>query len=63
MCSFIFTSKNVDDLGRINFYNKFRGPDKTNQVNINDYTFIHNLLSITGEFTNQPFVNGDIVCL
>jgi asparagine synthetase B (glutamine-hydrolysing) len=63
MCSFIFTDKDVNDLDKINFYTKFRGPDKTNKVIINDYTFIHNLLSITGEFTNQPFIDGDIVCL
>ena len=63
MCSFIFTNKDVGDLGGINFYTRFRGPDKTNQVKINEHTFIHNLLSITGEFTKQPFVDGDIVCL
>ncbi len=26
-------------------------------------TFVHNLLSVTGDFTPQPFVDGDIVCV
>jgi asparagine synthetase B (glutamine-hydrolysing) len=63
MCSFIFTEKVVNDLDRINFYTKFRGPDKTNSETIDGLTFIHNLLSITGEFTTQPFVDDGIVCL
>ncbi len=58
MCSFIFTNKDVNDLDGINFYTKFRGPDNTNQAKIKGYNFIHNLLSITGEFTNQPFVDN-----
>ena len=63
MCSFIFTNKDVNDLDGINFYTKFRGPDNTNQAKIKGYNFIHNLLSITGEFTNQPFVDNEVVCL
>ena len=63
MCSFIFTNKDVNDLDGINFYTKFRGPDNTNQAKIKGYNFIHNLLSITGEFTNQPFVDNGVVCL
>jgi len=63
MCSFIFTNKKVNDLDKINFYTKFRGPDKTNMVNISGLTFIHNLLSITGNFTIQPFIENNIICL
>ncbi len=63
MCSFIFTNKEVNDLDKINFYTKFRGPDKTNTIKLNGFSFIHNLLSITGEFTKQPFIESDIVCL
>ena len=36
-----------------------RGPDSTNVVEVGDYTFVHNLLSISGEFTPQPFVNEE----
>lgn len=40
-----------------------RGPDLTNKIEINGLTFVHNLLSVTGEFTEQPFIDGDdIVC-
>jgi len=63
MCSFIFTSNEVEKLEDINFYNKFRGPDETKVEKIKDYTFIHNLLSITGTFTPQPFVNDGIICI
>lgn len=63
MCSFIFTNKEIVDVEYANYYNKFRGPDNTNITKINGYTFLHNLLSITGNFTIQPFVDGDIVCL
>jgi len=34
-----------------------------NKQEINGLTFIHNLLPITGESINQPFVDGDIACL
>jgi asparagine synthetase B (glutamine-hydrolysing) len=40
-----------------------RGPDSTNVFKISGLTFVHNLLSITGDFTPQPFVEDDIVCL
>jgi asparagine synthetase B (glutamine-hydrolysing) len=46
-----------------NFYIQKRGTDFTNTVEINGYTFVHNLLSITGDFTLQPFINGNIVCV
>ena len=65
MCSFLFTDKKIDDLDYTNHYMKFRGPDFTHQVEVNEYTFVHNLLSITGDFTVQPFVDNDdeIVCI
>lgn len=42
---------------------KLRGQDYTGKVKKNGFTFIHNLLSVTGEFTPQPFIDEDIVCL
>lgn len=75
MCSFIFTSLTITDLIFINFFLKFRGPDNTNicKYNHNEsiYTFIHNLLNMTGEFVNQPYTgkstmsnnNDDIFCV
>jgi len=66
MCSFIFSAKkelSPEQLGRANFYPQFRGPDKTNAVKLSGLMFLHNLLSITGEFTTQPFVDDDVICL
>lgn len=40
-----------------------RGQDATNSVEIHGFTFTHNLLSCTGNFTLQPYVDGDIVCV
>lgn len=45
-----------------NDYIKHRGVF-TNKVKKNGLTFIHNLLPVTGEFTPQPFIDEDIVCL
>lgn len=42
---------------------KLRGPDGTNVVTVNGFTFIHNILSITGKYTQQPFIDGDVVCV
>lgn len=42
---------------------QLRGQDYTNRFGYKGFTFVHNLLSITGEFTPQPFVSDDIVCL
>ena len=63
MCSFVITNKEIEDLDMVNFYSKLRGPDCTNVIKKNGITFVHNLLSITGEFSVQPFVDKDIVCL
>jgi len=61
MCSFIFTNQEIKNENDINRFIKLRGPDYTNKLNMNGFTFIHNLLSITGEFKVQPFIDGDIV--
>lgn len=48
--------------GQGNFkYIKNRGTHPT-EKKIRGLTFAHSLLPITGEFTEQPFVDGDIVC-
>jgi len=59
MCSFIVTNKEIDDLNYINRYNRLRGPDLTNIVKVNDIYFVHNLLSITGTLTKQPFLDEE----
>ena len=40
-----------------------RGPDKTNELEINGYYFVHFLLSLTGESTPQPLVDNNIVLI
>jgi asparagine synthetase B (glutamine-hydrolysing) len=67
MCSFIFTNICLDkeQITKINFFSKFRGPDITNIEKIRNLYFIHNLLSITGDKTIQPFRADDnsIICM
>jgi|TARA_R110000796_G_C14550014_1_gene433732 asparagine synthetase B (glutamine-hydrolysing) len=65
MCSILCTSKEISDYDDVNKYLKFRGPDDTTIIEdeSNNFTFLHNLLSMTGEITSQPFVDDGIVCL
>ena len=58
MCGFL-VHNSVGDNTRISR----RGPDATNEMHRGGFTFVHNLLSITGAFTLQPFVDDEIVCL
>jgi asparagine synthetase B (glutamine-hydrolysing) len=58
MCGFLVYAANGD-----NSKIKLRGPDCTNVIKASGLTFVHNLLHVTGLFTPQPFVEGDIVCL
>ncbi len=62
MCGFAVTNKNIN-LEDSNFFCQKRGPDSTNIENINGISFLHNLLHITGDMTNQPFIKDDIVCV
>jgi asparagine synthetase B (glutamine-hydrolysing) len=63
MCSFIFSTKTIDNIDYVNHFNKFRGPDFTSVKIINGHTFVHNLLSITGEFRPQPFEKEGILSI
>lgn len=65
MCSFLVTTnkKTNEELLLANKFQKFRGPDATNINQIEGVTFLHNLLSITGTFTLQPFYQDNIVCI
>lgn len=64
MCSILFSTKryegNVED---INYYLKFRGPDYTNLEYHENCVFLHNLLSITGEFRPQPYKKGNVIAV
>ena len=65
MCSFTVTSISLDEesIGVANKFSKDRGPDCTNVYYDEDSTFtwLHNLLHITGEKTPQPFIEKDAV--
>lgn len=50
-------------LEKINYHCQKRGPDGTTIYKSHGITFIHNLLSITGKVTFQPFVQDNVVCL
>lgn len=65
MCGFFGINQVLNDekITFSNFFNQKRGPDKTNLIKEKEWTFIHNLLSITGDFTTQPFIDGQIYCL
>jgi asparagine synthase (glutamine-hydrolysing) len=65
MCGFIFTNKSITDLPRVNRFIQLRGPDHTSELHWGAFTFVHDLLSITGGFTPQPTVssNHQIFCL
>jgi asparagine synthetase B (glutamine-hydrolysing) len=63
MCSFLLTNLLIFNLKLINKKLKKRGPDNTNIFEFQKIKFIHNLLSITGNFTIQPFVNNNIIVL
>lgn len=65
MCGIIFTNLKIKNLDYINFFNKKRGPDLTSKYIKNNFTFIHNLLQITGKTIKQPFIDekNDIVCI
>jgi asparagine synthetase B (glutamine-hydrolysing) len=46
-----------------NYFIQKRGQDLTNIFKFGDFTFIHNLLNVTGSPSPQPYVDGNIVCL
>lgn len=58
MCGFL-VCKNSGN----NFYIQKRGQDATNEVKRGGFTFVHNLLHITGQRTLQPYEEDGIVCL
>jgi asparagine synthetase B (glutamine-hydrolysing) len=63
MCSFAGFNFVPENIEFINYFNAKRGPDLTNIHKSKDHVFLHNLLSITGEFTEQPFVEDDLVVM
>ena len=64
MCNFLITNiKKLENIKKANFFQKYRGPDYEGYIKYNSINFIHNLLSITGEFYKQPFISEKyIIC-
>ena len=67
-CSFVVANFNCTTTTawpRANYFNRWRGPDATNIAGAHGWTFVHNLLSMTGAFTLQPFLSADgmVACL
>ncbi len=59
MCNLLVT--NIQKIGDSNKYQKFRGPDFEKKIVFDNITFLHNLLSITGDFYPQPYEDKDII--
>ena len=60
MCSFLVTNRKNFDVGFVNFFLQKRGPDATSYMNNDGFFYLHNLLSITGDFTQQPLRSSKI---
>ena len=63
-CSFVVSNSNLtaqhgpEVLALANWWQRWRGPDATNMRGVHGWSFLHNLLSMTGAFTLQPFVSA-----
>lgn len=58
MCSFLVFNWLIKNIEYINYFLKFRGPDCTTHLIYNNFTFLHNLLHLTGDITYQPFIDN-----
>lgn len=63
MCGFIVTNITNPNLFEANRFVGLRGPDGTNIETHDGVTFLHDLLSITGKITTQPFHDKEFVSL
>lgn len=63
MCGFIVTNLPDPNLSAANHFVRHRGPDGTRVQEFAGLQFLHNVLSITGKKTFQPFISGDLACL
>jgi asparagine synthetase B (glutamine-hydrolysing) len=63
MCSFLVTTRKIASLTYVNAFQQRRGPDLTHCFEDGTFTYIHNLLSITGDLTPQPFIDDSCVAV
>ena len=60
MCGITVTTKDITDMNYVTEYLKRRGPDFTGFLKLHGYSFVHTLLSMTGDnYTYQPFYYPD----
>eukprot|EP01079_Euglenida_sp_SAG-EU17-18_P001115 gene1115-410_t len=64
-CSFLVASFKppTKELRHANRHLKRRGPDRTTLARVEGWTFLHNLLHMTGEMTLQPFTGPGVVAV
>lgn len=62
MCGIFVTSRSFEQESVIKPLLTNRGPDATHSLVREGVTFLHTLLSMTGETTKQPITDGDVVC-
>ena len=62
MCSILFTNESITD-NNFNRLLQMRGPDKTSIKELYGYNIVHNLLSLTGDITEQPIEEDGIIVL
>jgi asparagine synthetase B (glutamine-hydrolysing) len=58
MCGFTASSLPIANIAA-----QVRGPDETNVIHTHGAHFVHHLLHLTGQYTAQPFIQGDCVCV
>jgi len=63
MCSFIFTNINIRGNYKTGVKSRYRGPETTNTVYIDDYMLSHNLLDVSNHLMIQPIYQDDIALL
>ena len=62
MCSILFTNESIENK-QFNKLLQMRGPDKTSIKEMYGYNFVHNLLSLTGDITEQPVEEDGILVM
>lgn len=63
MCSIFLTNRAPLDMQAVNKFLQPRGPDHTESYEREGVTFVHNLLSIQGSFTVQPFQGENVTAI
>ena len=64
-CSFLVANYNLTAyhsarvVAAANWWQQHRGPDAKTVAGAGGWSFVHNLLSMTGKFTLQPFMSED----